>query len=96
MSLYQGANQCQTTLLLEPLAGVSPAFNATLSRGEQATSAEHPPQGGKPSAGFMVVHQLAPKQNKADNVAQRRELKQERTPVKREPNGLRVCVDFVR
>jgi hypothetical protein len=59
-SLYQGANQCQKTLLLERLVGVSLAFNAAPSQKELASNAEHLPRREKPSAGFMVGHQLAP------------------------------------
>jgi len=40
--------------------GVSLAFNAAPSQKELASNAEHLPRREKPSAGFMVGHQLAP------------------------------------
>jgi len=95
MSLYQGVIQCQITLLLEQLAGVSHAFNAMPSQRELASSAEPLHQRERQNAGFMVGHQLAPKPNEADSVAQQRELKRERTRARHESSELRVCVGFV-
>ena len=94
-SLYQGAKQCQTTLLLEQLAGVSPAFNATPSQRELASSAVPPLQREEPSAASMVELQQAQRQSKADSVAPKQRLSTALKREKREPNGLKQCVGFV-
>ncbi len=93
-SLYQGANQCQETLLLEQLAGVSPAFNATPSQRELASSVVRLQQMVRPNAGSMEERQLAPRQIKADSVVQRLKPCTAMKRAKREPNGRRVCVGF--
>jgi hypothetical protein len=48
-----------------------PAFNATLSPKELASNVAPLLQRERPSAGFMVELQLAPKPNKADSVVPR-------------------------
>ena len=94
-SLYQGANQCQTTLLLEQRADVSPACNATPSQRELASNAEPLPQREEPSAVSTVERQLALIQNKADSVVQKLKPSMAMKDAKREPNVLKVCVGFV-
>ena len=94
-SLYQGANQCQTTLLLEQRVDVSPAFNATPSQRELGPNAEPLLQRVRSSADFTVGHQLALRQSKADSVAPRLGLFTVTKRAKRGPNWLKVCVDFV-
>jgi hypothetical protein len=69
-SLYQGANQCQTTLLLEQTAGASNVCSATRSPRELVSSASPLRQKARLNADFMVVYQLAQRPNKADNVVQ--------------------------
>jgi hypothetical protein len=73
-SLYQGVNQCQTTLLLKRLAGASRAFNATPSQNAPSSNAAPLPQRERPNADFMAEHQQAPRLSKADNVAQQLKL----------------------
>ena len=94
-SLYQGAKQCQKTLLLEQLVGVSPAFNATPSQRELASNAEHLPPRERPSADFMVGRQQAPRPKMADSVAARLRRFMVSRPAKCEPNELKACVGFV-
>jgi hypothetical protein len=74
---------------------VSPAFSATPSQRELVSSAEPLPQREKPSAGFMVEHQLAPELSKADSVAPTPKPFTAMKRAKCEPNGLKVCVGFV-
>ena len=94
-SLYLGANQCQTTLLLEQQAGVSPAFNATPSQRELVFNAVLPHQRERPSAVFMAEPQQALRLSKADSVAPTLKPFTGLKAAKREPNGLKVCVGFV-
>ena len=93
-SFYECANQCQTTLLLEQQAGASPVFSATPSQRELVSSAVLLPLRERPSAVSTVEPPLAPRLSKADDVAQRRELKRERTRARHEPSELRVCVGY--
>jgi len=76
--------------------GVLPAFNATQSRKEPVSNAEHLPQKERVSAGFMVGLLLGQRQNKADSVASRLKPSTAMKRAKREPNGQMVCVGFVR
>ena len=70
-NLYQGVNQCQTTLLSEQLVGVSAAFSAAPSQSAPGSNAEHLPQKARLSAVFTVEPQLAQRLSKVDNVAQK-------------------------
>jgi hypothetical protein len=74
--------------------GVSPAFNATPSQREQATSVARLPQREKLSAGFMGELQLAQRQNKADSVAPRLKPFTVTKRAERELNELKPCDGF--
>jgi hypothetical protein len=93
-SLYQGANQCQTTLLLEQLVVVSLAFNAAPSQRELISNAEHLPQREKPNAVFMAGPRLDQGPSKAESVAPRLKPFTAMKRAKRDQHEQTVCVGF--
>jgi hypothetical protein len=66
----------------------SPAFSATPSQRELASNAEPLLQRERPSADFMVEHQLALRLSKVDSVAPRQKQFTAMKRAKRASNGL--------